>query len=67
VLNDRRETSCPNCGTENPVEATYCLSCGDRLSAAGETKACPDCGTTVAAADSYCPSCGHTFEERAAA
>lgn len=72
VLRDRSwvgrgEVTCPNCGIDNPADGTYCLSCGERLPVAGETKVCPDCGTTVSAGDSYCPSCGHAFEERTAA
>ncbi len=59
----RREVACPNCGTDNPGDAAYCLSCGERLPGSGETKTCPDCGTTVAAGDSYCPNCGHAFDE----
>lgn len=53
--------TCPSCGTDNPGDAAYCRSCGERLPDARETRTCPDCGTRVAAGDRYCPTCGHAL------
>ncbi|MEE1167643.1 MAG: zinc-ribbon domain-containing protein, partial [Alistipes sp.] len=66
---------CPNCGTDNDMNARRCISCGIHLSggAAGATcpqchaplvpgsSFCSSCGTRVAASDNVCSRCGATF------
>ena len=44
---------CSNCQYENPVEASFCASCGASLA-----PTCPTCGRNVGADDRFCPSCG---------
>src|SRR5690242_7280903 len=44
---------CQNCGTENPAEARFCMSCGHALDAV-----CPICGTVNPPAARFCMSCG---------
>ena len=66
---------CPNCGTDNDMNARRCISCGVHLNggAAGATcpqchapltpgsSFCSSCGTRVAASDNVCSRCGATF------
>src|SRR2546426_10125411 len=44
---------CQNCGTENPAEARFCMSCGHALEAV-----CPACSTVNPPAAKFCMSCG---------
>ncbi|HET9920029.1 MAG TPA: adenylate/guanylate cyclase domain-containing protein [Ktedonobacteraceae bacterium] len=43
---------CPNCQTENPAGAKFCLECGNRLIA------CPNCGTINLPQAKFCMECG---------
>jgi class 3 adenylate cyclase/predicted ATPase len=45
--------TCQNCGTENPVEARFCMSCGNALEAV-----CPSCGTAAPPQAKFCMACG---------
>jgi class 3 adenylate cyclase/tetratricopeptide (TPR) repeat protein len=45
--------SCPNCGTENPDRARFCMSCGAALAAS-----CPSCGTENPPGAKFCIECG---------
>ncbi|MBC8249741.1 MAG: AAA family ATPase, partial [Anaerolineales bacterium] len=44
---------CPQCKTENPQQAKFCLNCGARL-----TLACPQCGTELPPQAKFCFACG---------
>jgi ABC-type oligopeptide transport system substrate-binding subunit/class 3 adenylate cyclase len=44
---------CPQCGTENPEGARFCLSCGARLALA-----CPQCNTGLPSEARFCFACG---------
>jgi class 3 adenylate cyclase/tetratricopeptide (TPR) repeat protein len=44
---------CPRCGQENPVQAKFCLECGQRLALA-----CVACGATLPESAKFCPECG---------
>ena len=44
---------CPACGTRNPEDARFCVSCGASLVAA-----CPACGAEVPEGARFCPACG---------
>ena len=48
---------CPNCSTENPDGARFCMACGMSL----ETP-CPNCGTELPAGAKFCFNCGHEIE-----
>lgn len=48
---------CHNCATNNPVEARYCLGCGQPLS-----RSCPNCATELPAHAKFCFACGSTLE-----
>src|SRR6266849_10553295 len=43
---------CPNCHTENPPNAKFCLECGNRL------VVCPNCGPVNLLAAKFCIECG---------
>ena len=43
---------CPNCQTINPINAKYCLECGNRL------VVCPNCGTINLPIAKFCIECG---------
>jgi class 3 adenylate cyclase/tetratricopeptide (TPR) repeat protein len=44
---------CQVCGTENPDQARFCMSCGNALE-----NACPTCGTINPPEAKFCMSCG---------
>ena len=46
--------NCPNCQTDNPAEAKFCMSCGTPLA-----NSCPNCGTELPAGAAFCFNCGH--------
>ncbi len=43
---------CPNCLTENPPTAKFCIECGNRL------VVCPNCGTINLPTAKFCIECG---------
>ena len=53
---------CPNCDTENPQGAAFCLHCGKRLDG---NIACPHCGKTIPATAAFCIYCGKRADEPA--
>jgi predicted ATPase/class 3 adenylate cyclase len=44
---------CPQCGTENPKAAKFCLNCGTRMALA-----CPQCGADLPLQARFCTGCG---------
>ena len=48
---------CPNCSTENPDDARFCMSCGHSLEAP-----CPNCGTELPPNAKFCFNCGFEIE-----
>ena len=53
-------TECPNCKSENPDGAKFCVSCGSPLLAA-----CTECGSPLPGQARFCPECGHQQGEEA--
>lgn len=52
---------CAKCGAVLPVNAKFCLECGEKVApVSADTVVCPDCGKTVAKGK-FCPECGHKF------
>jgi serine/threonine protein kinase/tetratricopeptide (TPR) repeat protein len=52
---------CPNCQTENPEDAKFCINCGQSL----QTEiTCPSCGETSPAGSKFCKKCGHSLIEK---
>src|SRR4051812_20717788 len=45
--------NCPSCGTANPDQAKFCMSCGSGLAAA-----CPNCGAENPPGARFCIECG---------
>ncbi len=45
--------TCASCGTQNPDNARFCMSCGASLA-----PACPSCGTENPAGAKFCIECG---------
>ncbi len=45
---------CPNCQTQNPQGARFCLNCGSPLALS-----CPQCGTSLPPEAKFCFNCGH--------
>jgi len=53
---------CPNCQTENPEDAKFCMNCGQSL----QTEiTCPSCGETSPAGSKFCKKYGHSLIEKA--
>ena len=48
---------CPDCETENPSGARFCLNCGHSFQ-----QPCPQCGTELPTAARFCFSCGFEIE-----
>ncbi len=49
---------CPNCQTLNPINAKFCLECGNRLIV------CPNCGTVNLPYAKFCIECGTSLQLR---
>lgn len=49
---------CSVCGTENPMDAKYCLRCGVKLQATAYQTACTMCGGDIMSDFACCPKCG---------
>ncbi len=49
---------CPNCQTLNPINAKFCLECGNRL------VVCPNCGTVNLPVAKFCIECGTALKLR---
>ncbi len=45
--------ACTQCGTENPAQAKFCMSCGGALE-----RKCPSCGATPPPEAKFCMECG---------
>src|SRR4051812_21576936 len=52
--------NCPNCGTANPDNAKFCMSCGTGFSAT-----CPSCGAENPPGAKFCIECGTGFDTTA--
>ena len=52
---------CPQCETENPEEAQFCMGCG--LPLEKPTMTCPACGTLNPPNAKFCLECGVNLEE----
>src|SRR6476660_1911362 len=46
---------CPNCATDNPAQAKFCLNCGTSLA---QQPRCSNCGSDLPAGARFCMSCG---------
>ena len=53
---------CPNCQTENPEEAVFCVQCGAKLAEKLQAR-CSACGTELPAGARFCFKCGHPLAE----
>ncbi|MCP8857505.1 zinc ribbon domain-containing protein [Latilactobacillus fuchuensis] len=56
---------CSKCGADNPLEATFCESCGQALNQNNQNineKQCPQCGTFNELAVAFCTNCGFVFQ-----
>jgi membrane protease subunit (stomatin/prohibitin family) len=52
---------CPNCGTDNPIQARRCVSCGTPLpprNVEPMDNLCPRCGASFPNSYRFCPKCG---------
>jgi class 3 adenylate cyclase/tetratricopeptide (TPR) repeat protein len=47
---------CGSCGTQNPEQARFCMSCGNALAST-----CPSCGTENPPGAKFCIECGHSL------
>ncbi len=52
---------CNQCGQENPKNAKFCASCGNKLG-----NFCPNCSAPVLPGAKFCAECGHSLEAKAA-
>jgi class 3 adenylate cyclase/tetratricopeptide (TPR) repeat protein len=55
------ERTCDTCGSANPAEAKFCMSCGAQLE-----RRCPSCGTPAPPEAKFCMSCGSSLDPAAA-
>jgi class 3 adenylate cyclase len=53
---------CPNCQTENPADAKFCLNCGQKFA-----RRCTNCQSELAAGARFCSNCGQPVEATATA
>src|SRR5215831_1662508 len=51
---DALPMQCPQCLTENPPEAKFCVECASPFA-----RACPNCGTKLPPRAKFCPECAH--------
>lgn len=49
--------SCPECATQNPSGAKFCLTCGHKFEEQSAS-VCPDCGKPVVPGAKFCLECG---------
>jgi class 3 adenylate cyclase/tetratricopeptide (TPR) repeat protein len=52
---------CDSCGTDNPDQARFCMSCGTALE-----RRCPSCGTVAPSEAKFCMACGTALEGQTA-
>lgn len=55
--------TCPNCGTENKPNASFCARCGNPMNppqapVLAQEATCPRCGTALRTSARFCPTCG---------
>src|SRR5687768_16568622 len=55
------ERTCNSCGSANPAEAKFCMSCSAQFE-----RRCPSCGTPAPAEVKFCMSCGAALDPAAA-
>ncbi|HEY8173410.1 MAG TPA: AAA family ATPase [Dehalococcoidia bacterium] len=53
--------NCPSCGTANPEQARFCMSCASALA-----RVCPTCGAAAPVEAAFCMSCGNAIAPAAA-
>src|SRR5215472_4295416 len=51
---------CPNCGTDNPETAKFCIECASPF-----TRRCPSCGTENPPRAKFCAQCATNLSGRA--
>lgn len=68
MLEEIEDVKCPECGTENIGEASFCKECGYQLNefideeeykGTNEYGLCPECSTEAEENASYCINCGN--------
>ena len=47
---------CPNCKTENPENAKFCISCGEKMNT--DEVSCVSCNKPIGKGVKFCPECG---------
>lgn len=53
---------CPNCGTLNAAEETFCVNCGLKLVPEPTKRYCPNCGAENPSDSAFCSRCRWSFE-----
>lgn len=53
---------CPNCGTPNNPDETFCVQCGLKLEIDVPKKYCPSCGTENPSDSVFCIKCRYSFD-----
>lgn len=53
--------ACASCGAPNPMNAAFCVGCGNRLVVVSTSK-CPHCGGALAEGARFCTRCGSSVE-----
>ena len=52
---DTNQKTCPNCGTSNSSDHSFCKKCGTPLNS---PQICPNCHTKLESDMAFCPKCG---------
>ncbi|MBP2070196.1 MULTISPECIES: zinc ribbon domain-containing protein [Anaerococcus] len=60
----RNVTVCDNCGSEIPINSTYCIKCGAKVREVQKQEfLCPSCNKAVGKDEIFCRNCGTKLKD----
>lgn len=59
AVEQKTGSRCPSCGASVPLNAKFCMECGEKIS---EVRHCSQCGAKVPVSANFCPECGSKKE-----
>lgn len=65
----KKLVACPKCGTNNPIDALFCVGCGVKLEsvdpiANSKERICSNCGLSLNEDQMFCTNCGTKYVEK---